>query len=106
VVNDRKSLGLAASGPVPPGFSFELVPVEYQVRGVSADNATVLLLSDFISTAPGQGTSTGIGVFPVAVAWSAGDWKVLPVRPEDYSGMTAEPDSPQAAAFGWQELQS
>jgi hypothetical protein len=106
VVSDRKSLGLPAGGPVLPGFSFELVPAEYQVQGASADNVTVLLLSDFISTTPSRGTATGVGVFPVALHWSAGDWKVLPVTPRDYSGMTAEPDSPQAAALGWQELES
>ncbi len=105
-VSDRKALGLPASGPVPPGYSFELVPVEYQVEGASADRVTVLLLSDFISATPGQGTTTGIGVFPVALGWSAGDWKVLPAAPRDYSGMTAEPGSPQAAALGWQELYS
>ena len=106
VIDDRKSLGLSAGGPVLPGFSFELVPVEYQVQGVSADKVTVLLLSDFISTTPGQGTVTGIGVFPVALHWSTGDWKVLPVTPEDYSRLAAEPGGPQAAALGWQELES
>jgi hypothetical protein len=106
VASDRKSLGLAASGAVPPGFSFELVPVEYQVQEGAAGTVTVLLLSDFISTTPGQGTMTGIGVFPLALRWSIGDWKVVPVAPRHYSGITAEPDSPQAAALGWQELQS
>lgn len=104
--NDRTALGLPASGPVPPGFSFQIVPVEYQVQGVGPDKVTVLLLSDFISTTPGQGTTTGIGVFPVALHWSTGDWKVLPVPPRDYSAITAEPGSPQAASLGWQELQS
>ena len=105
-VNDRAALGVPASGPIPPGFSFQLVPVEYQAEGTRPDNVTVLLLSDFISTTPGQGTVTGIGVFPLALHWSTGDWKVLPVPGRDYSAITAEPGSPQAASLGWQELQS
>jgi hypothetical protein len=105
-VNDRTSLGLPPPGQVPPGYSFELVPVEYQAETTNADTVTVLLLSDFISTTPAQGTTTGIGVFPVALHWSTGDWKVLPPSQErDYTQMTAEPGSPQAASLGWQELQ-
>ena len=104
-VDDRAALGVPANGLVPPGFSFQLVPVECQIEDVSPDKLTVLLLSDFISTTPGQGTTTGIGVFPVALHWSTGDWKVLPVPPRDYSAITAEPGSAQAASLGWQELQ-
>jgi hypothetical protein len=104
-VNDRKALGLPASGPVPPGFSFELVPVEYQAVTTSPDAVTVLLLSDFVTATQAQGTTTWIGVFPVALHWSTGDWKILPAPSRDYSGLAAEPGSPQAASLGWQDLE-
>jgi hypothetical protein len=103
---DRTSLGLAAGGPVPQGYDLELSPQEYQVRDVSADRVTVLLLSDIIATTPGGGTTAKVGVFPVALHWAQGDWKALPAPATDYSGLTAEPGSAQAASLGWQELES
>lgn len=103
--NVRKHLGLPASGPVPAGASVQAEPVEYQTRGVTADTVTVLLLCDYITTAPEQGTTTRAAVFPVPVHWAAGDWKVLPLAGTDYSGLGAEPDSPQAASLGWQDLE-
>jgi hypothetical protein len=106
VASDRTALGLQASGPVPQGYGLELSPQEYQVRGVSADRVTVLLLSDITATTPGGGTTTKVGVFPVALHWAQGDWKVLPTPATDYSGLTAEPDSAQAASLGWQQLDS
>jgi hypothetical protein len=104
-VNDRKDLGLPTGGPVPDGASLQIEPVEYQVRGVTANEASVLLLCDFISTVPGQGTQTQIGVLPVQMHWSEDDWKVLSVGSGSYLNLAADPDSPQAASLGWQELQ-
>jgi hypothetical protein len=104
VASVRKSLGLAASGPVPSGYSFEFSPAEYQVRDVSASRVTVLLLADAITATPGQGTQAGVEVFPVALAWAAGDWTVLPAPAASYASLAAEPGSPQAAALGWQQL--
>lgn len=104
-VSDRESLGLAASGPVPAGYSFAVAPVECQVRAASADRVTVLLLAEFNSLTPSLGVQVTDGVFPVALHWSAGDWKVLPTPAQDYSSLAAEPDSPQAAALGWLDLQ-
>jgi hypothetical protein len=106
VASDRTALGLQASGPVSQGYDLELSPQEYQVRDVSADRVTVLLLADIIGTTPGQGTTTKVGVFPVALHWAQGDWKVLPTPVTDYSALTAEPGSAQAASLGWQELES
>lgn len=103
--DDRRSLGLPASGPVPQGASVETEPAEYQVRDVTPDRVLVLLLCDFISTLPEQGTQTRTGVFPVPMHWAGGDWKVLPQAPGDYENLSAEPDSPQAASLGWQELE-
>jgi hypothetical protein len=105
-VNARKYLGLPASGPAPAGASVQAEPMEYQTRDVAADSVTVLLLSDYVTTVPGQGTTTRIAVFPVVVRWAAGDWKVLQTPGTDYSSLNAEPDSPQAASLGWQQLDS
>jgi hypothetical protein len=104
-VNDRKGLGIPASGPVPAGDSLTTTPVEYQVRDTTPDSVTVLLLSDFITTIAGQGTQTRIAVFPLRMHWAQGDWKLLGFSPSDYSGLSAEPDSPKAAADGWQDLE-
>ena len=103
-VNLRKGLGLPASGPVPAGSSVQAEPVEYQARNVSADTVTVLLLCEFTTTAPDQGTATRTGVFDEPVHWYAGDWKVLPPPKTGYGNLSAEPDSPKAAALGWQQL--
>lgn len=104
-VSDRKALGLPTGGPVTPGASFQIEPVEYQVRDVTPDRVTVLLLCDGVSTLPGRGTQTRIGVFPVPVHWAQDDWKALPPPSADYENLAAEPDSPQAAADGWQQLE-
>jgi hypothetical protein len=104
-VNDRKSLGLPASGSVPAGASLETEPIEYQVRSVTAHRVTVLLLCDFVATMPSGGTQTTIGVFPVRLHWTANDWKILPPKTTSYADLTAEPGSPQAAELGWYSLQ-
>jgi hypothetical protein len=102
--SDRQALGMPASGAVPDGASFTWDPVEYQVRDVSADRVTMLLLCEVTSTMPGQGTASGIAVYPLAVHWAQADWKVLPPPGRDYSGLAAQPGSPQAASLGWQQL--
>ena len=103
-VNDRKDLGLPSGEPLPSGASVQIEPVDYQVRDVSADLVTVLLLCDFISSVPGQGTQMQIGVFPVRMHWAEDDWKVLSVGGDNYSSLVADPGSPQAASLGWQAL--
>jgi hypothetical protein len=104
-VNDREDLGLPTGGPAPAGASLQVEPVQYQVRDVTPDQVTVLLLCDFISTVPGQGTQTRTGVFPVQLGWAEDDWKILSGTGTDYSDLDAEPDSPQAASLGWQNLE-
>jgi len=104
IAGARQSLGIPATGPVPGGASFAFTPVEYQVRGVSSDAVTVLLLADLTSVTPAVGTVTQVSVFPVAMHWARGDWKVLRNPAGDYEGLAAEPDTPQAAALGWQDL--
>lgn len=102
--SDRQSLGIPATGPVPVGYSLVVQPVEYQVRDVTADSATVLLLCDFTTTQPGTGTSTRVGVFPFRMHWADADWKVADPDGASYLNLAAEPFSPQAATLGWQEL--
>jgi hypothetical protein len=102
--SDRQALSVSTSGPVPDGTSFTWDPVEYQVRDVSADRVTVLLLCEVTSTMPQQGTASGIAVYPMAVHWAQADWKVLSPPGRDYSGLAAQPGSPQAASLGWQQL--
>lgn len=104
-VNMRKYLGLPASGPVPAGVSVQAQPAEYQVRGVTADKATVLVLCYYTVTTPDQGTSTRPAVFPVSAHWAEGDWKVLAGEGTFDTRLEVEPDSPQAAALGWQQLE-
>jgi hypothetical protein len=106
VAGDRTALGLPPSGPVPQGYDLELSPQEYQMRDVSPNRVTVLLLADIIATTPGGGTTTKVGVFPVALHWAQGDWKVLPTPATSYSALAAEPGSAQAASLGWQQLES
>lgn len=105
-LSDRKNLGLPASGPVPQGASVETEPVEYQVRDVTPDRVTVLLLCDFVTTLPDQGTQTKVGVFPVSLHWAENDWKVLPQPAANYENLTADPGSPDAAGLGWQQLEA
>jgi hypothetical protein len=101
----RRSLDLPATGSTPAGASVVLTPTEYQLKAAEPDQATVLLLADYTTTTPGAGTKTRVGVFPITLRWSAGDWKALAPDPgADYSNLRAEPGSPAASAGGWQEL--
>jgi hypothetical protein len=104
MVSTRRDLGLPASGPVPDGASLVLEPVEYQVRDVTPDQVTVLLLSDLVITLPAQGTQTRIAVYPLRMHWAQDDWKILAPGNASYLKLAAEPGSPQAASDGWQEL--
>ena len=104
MVSTRQGLGLPASGPVPDGASLVLEPVEYQVRDVTPDHVTVLLLSDFQVFLPAQGTQSQVGVYPLRMHWAQDDWKILAPGNTSYLKLAAEPGSPQAASDGWQEL--
>jgi hypothetical protein len=104
IASIRESLGLAAGGPVPQGYAWAVRPLECQVRGIGRDRVTVLLLLDLISVVPGAGTITRASVFPVAVHWAAGDWRILPTPATSYARLTAAPGSQQAASLGWLQL--
>lgn len=102
----RQGLGLPASGPVPAGASAAFTAIEYQVRQVSADQATVLLLAYFTTQIPGQQPLTRVGVYPITMHWARKDWKVVaPGNGADYSGLLARPGSARAAADGWHPLE-
>lgn len=105
ITGARKDLGLPVSGPVPQGASIETEPMEYQVRDVTPDGAMVLLLCDVVTTMPNQGTQTKAGVIPVPMEWAQGDWKIRSHPSGDYDSLYADPDSPQAASLGWQQLE-
>ncbi|MEY9942161.1 hypothetical protein [Streptacidiphilus sp. MAP5-3] len=101
----RKELGLPATGQVPANASVVLAPVEYQVLSATANSAKVLLLATYTTSSPGQGIQTRMGVYPLDMHWSAGDWHVLAsTDTTNYSSLTAQPESPDASAKGWQEL--
>ena len=102
--SDREDLGLAASGPVPAGYSLLVQPEQYQTRNVRAGSVTVLLLCDFTTTQPGTGTQTQIAVFPVRMVWAQADWEVASFGAGGDASLAAEPFSSQAASAGWQEL--
>jgi hypothetical protein len=102
--DDREDLGLAASGPVPAGYSLLVQPEEYQTRKVRAGSVTVLLLCDFTTTQPGTGTQTQIAVFPVGMVWAQADWEVASFDAGGNASLAAEPFSSQAASLGWREL--
>jgi hypothetical protein len=105
VISERQQLGLPASGPVPAVASLVFDPAEYQILNHTRNQVTVLLLADYVITQPGQGSQTRIGVYPLDLHWTGGDWSILAPQPGvDYSGLTAQPGSAQAAASGWQRL--
>ena len=99
--NTRTSLGLAATGAVPQGYSAEVDAVAYRLKSESADNAEVLLLAYFTEATPSQGTVAHTAVFPMVMHWAAGDWKFLPMDSADYSSLADQPGSAQAASDGW-----
>jgi hypothetical protein len=105
VETEREGLGIAATGQVPANYALATTPVEYQLRNASSDAATVLLLADVTSSTPATGTATNIAVLTVAMHWDGADWKLLsPPDGDPYLHLAAQPDSAQAAQFGWADL--
>lgn len=106
-ITTRKGLGLPAYGPVPDGASVLLTSMAYQVREVTPDAVTVLLLGYYQTTLPGQDAQNRVGVFPLQMHWAADDWKIpAPSLSANYSDLEAPPGSSEAAAMGWQPLSS
>ena len=104
-ISERGQLGLPGIGQLPSGASVVLDPVEYQVRDVTPDQVTVLLLADDVLTLPSQGTQTRVGVYPLRMHWAEDDWKILrPGTRTSYVHLSAVPGTAQAAGLGWQEM--
>lgn len=104
-IDVRHQLGLPADGPVPPGTAVLVVPAMYQLREVSADQVTVLLLFDYTQT-----LATGIrehaGVTAVRLGWTPASWRLLPPAAggPDPSDLIATPGTAAAAAKGWETM--
>ena len=105
-VNSRRSLGLPLSGPVLVGASMSHGPVSYQIRDAERDHVLVLLLGYLSTITPAQGLRNRIGVFPIPMVWSLGDWKIGPRADEapDYAELRFAPGSAEAVAAGWLPL--
>ena len=104
-ISERRQLGLPATGQLPSGASVVIDPVEYQVRDVTPNQVTVLLLADDVLTLPNQGTQTRVGVYPLRMHWAEDDWKILqPDTRTSYAHLSAVPGTAQAAGLGWQEM--
>jgi hypothetical protein len=101
----RTGLGLPATGPAPAGAQISFTAVEYQVRaGAGPRQVTVLLLAYYTPQLPGQQPQTSTGVYPAAMRWAHGDWKILAPSGASYPGLDAQPGSARAASLGWQPL--
>jgi hypothetical protein len=100
----RQLIGVPATGPVPAGYSVHMKAAEYQVRNVTPDKVTVLLLCELNYTQPGLGTHGRIGIFALFMHWEHGDWKEAGDAGGTYVKLVAVPDSAKAAALGWKAL--
>ncbi len=102
----RAALQLPASGPLEPPTTFQTTAQMYQLRGVSADEVLVLLLTDSTFINARGGTAQTTGVFPMQMRWTDGDWKLRAIghTGQDYSELAATPDTQAAASQGWLPL--
>jgi hypothetical protein len=99
----RRQLGLPASGSLPPGTAVSLVPVLYQLRDVTADHLTVLLLFDYTEMVPG-GIREHLGVTAARLTWTVSSWRLLPPAGPELSGLLATPGTASATAKGWEAM--
>lgn len=102
----RRAVGLGPGLSVPPGTAVTTVPVMYQLRDVSRDQLTVLLLFDYT-----QITQAAIadhpGVTAVRLGWTAGSWRLLPPAAGPGPASTALVTTPGTAAattLGWKAM--
>jgi hypothetical protein len=99
----RQAAGLAATGPVPAGYTLSFTSLEYQVRDVSADKVMVILLSESSFTEPANEYQL-VGVLAFPMHWEHGDWKVAGNAETKYPRLNAKPYSSRAAKLGWKPL--
>lgn len=99
----RRAFGLPTTGLLAPGTAAFLVPVMYQLRAVSADGLTVLLLSDYTLTAP-SGVAEHVGVTAVRLTWTPSGWRLLRPPALDLAALFATPGTGSATAKGWKAM--
>lgn len=99
----RRALGLPASGPLPPATAAFLVPVMYQLRGVSPGQLTVLLLYDYTLTTP-SGVAEHVGVTAVRLTWTPVSWRLLRPSGHYLAALLATPGTASATAKGWEAM--
>jgi hypothetical protein len=107
-VDTRRKLGLGAAGPLPPGTAVLLVPVMYQLRDVTADRLTVVLLFDYTETTT-AGIREHLGVTATRLTWTPASWRLLKPSGADLtsaqlSDLLATPGTAAATAKGWEAL--
>lgn len=106
-IDARKELGAPTEGPVPSGVSITVGPAAYQLRSVTDDKMTVLLLA-FYTTTKADGTiSPKVILLPVDMHWDGTDWKLLAPGASshtDFSDLMAQPNTTEAQAKGWQAV--
>ena len=98
----RGDLQLPTTGPLASPIAFQTVSEMYQLRDATADHVLVLLLTEstFVNAHGGMAQTTG--VFPVAMQWADGDWKLASVGGgASYASLTATPFTQAAAGQGW-----
>jgi hypothetical protein len=103
IVSTRRRLGLPATGALPPAAAVLLVPVMYQLRDVTADRLTVLLLFDYTETVPAA-ISEHLGVTAAAMSWTPDGWRLMQPAAGGLSALLATPGSAAAAGKGWKAL--
>jgi hypothetical protein len=103
VTATRRRFGLPVAGPLPPGTAVSLVPTMFQLRDVTQDQVTVLLLFNYTAMVP-RGISERLGAMAAAMHWTPAGWKLLQPGAPDTSGLIATPGTAAAAAQGWKAM--
>jgi hypothetical protein len=102
----RREVGLGPAGAVPPGTAVATVPVMYQLRDVSRDQFTVLLLFDYTQITQAR-VADRPGVTAVRLGWTAGSWRLLPPAAGPgpaSSALVTTPGTAAATALGWKAM--
>jgi hypothetical protein len=97
----RRALSLPTTGDTVEGASITVESEAYQLRDVSADRITVLLLGYVTTVSPSEGDRTQIEVHSADMHWSGQDWKIERAPDTDYSELTEQPGTAAAVAAGW-----
>jgi hypothetical protein len=102
----RADLQLPTGGPLSAPIAFQTVAQMYQLRDASSDSALVLLLTSNTFINVRGGIAQTIGVFPVRMHWTGGDWRLAAIggTAQDYSSLAASPHTSAAVSQGWQAL--